>query len=244
MRCYRCIDRWMYDQYQRVASVSPAATANLVAWLPKVRGKVTECPNGINVDAFMSASTSGKRALFSVSESTPVILCVGSLGPAKGHDTLLRAVSLVPDVILALVGEGRLLGQLHDLADMLGVASRVQFLGNRMDVPQLLKAADIYVQPSHWESFSLAALEAMAAGKPVVASNAPGLAQVVGDAGLLSPVGDVRRLAQCIISVLGDPAMSARLGRAAEQRARSFDLDGTLDCYEQLYKNIAGKVAG
>jgi glycosyltransferase involved in cell wall biosynthesis len=237
-RWYRGIDRWMYGQYQRIASISPATTANLVKWLPEVQDKVVECPNGINFDAFASASRSGKEGLFSLPESTIVVLCVASLDVRKGHDTLLRAVSLVPEIALVLVGDGPLSRELHNLADELGIASRVQFLGKRMDVPQLLKAADLYVQPSRVDGFGIAALEAMAAGKPIVASNIPGLADVVGDAGLLFPAGDAGQLAQRITTLLGDAGLRQRLAHSAQQRARTFGLEKTLDCYEQLYQDV------
>jgi glycosyltransferase involved in cell wall biosynthesis len=240
---YKVIDRWMYRQYQRIASISPATTTNLVEWLPDLQGKVVECPNGIDVEAFASASTSGKQALFSLPENTPVILCVASLQFRKGHDTLLRAIRLVPNIVLVCAGDGPLSGELHSLAEELGIASRVRFLGKRMDVPQLLKAADIYVQPSRVDGFCIAALEAMAAGKPVVASNVPGLSDLVGDAGLQFPVGDECQLVKRISTLLGDLALQNRLAHSAQQRARAFGIDKTLDCYERLYREIMEQAA-
>jgi glycosyltransferase involved in cell wall biosynthesis len=100
----------------------------------------------------------------------------------------------------------------------------------------------VYVQPSLWEGFGIAALEAMAAGKPVIASNVPGLAEVIGDAGILFPVGDVGHLAQSITTLLGDANYRQALGEAAQQRSRMFSLDKTLDCYEKLYREVAGNV--
>jgi glycosyltransferase involved in cell wall biosynthesis len=243
-RWYRGIDQWMYGQYQRIASISPATTANLVKWLPEIQDKVVECPNGINFDAFASASTSGKQALFSVPENIPVALCVANLGFQKGHDTLLRAVSLVPSVVLVLAGDGLLSGQLHALANDLGIASRVQFLGKRMDVPQLLKAADLYVQPSRVDGFGIAALEAMAAGMPVIVSDAAGLAQVIGGAGLVFPIGDAEQLAQSITRLLSDASLRERLACSAQQRARRFGLDKTLDSYERLYREVVEQATG
>jgi glycosyltransferase involved in cell wall biosynthesis len=237
-RWYSVPDRWMYEQFQRIASISPATTANLVAWLPELKGKVVECPNGIDVETFKSSSTSDKQALFSVPENISVALCVGRFEQIKDHETLLRAVSMIPEIALVLVGDGPLSRELHALADKLGIASRVQFLGKRMDVPQLLKAADLYVQPSRVDGFGIAALEAMAAGKPIVASNVPGLADVVGNAALLFPAGDAGQLAQRITTLLGDADLCQRLAHSAQQRARTFDLEKTLDCYEQLYKDV------
>jgi glycosyltransferase involved in cell wall biosynthesis len=78
----------------------------------------------------------------------------------------------------------------------------------------------------------------MAAGKPIVASNIPGLADVVGDAGLLFPAGDAGQLAQRITTLLGDAGLRQRLAHSAQQRARTFGLEKTLDCYEQLYQDV------
>jgi len=242
VRWFLGIDRWMYGQYQRIASISPATTGSLIEWLPEVKDKVIECPNGINVDAYASAATADKQSLFSLPQSTPVVLCVARLDPKKDHETLLRAVSLVPGVVLVLAGDGQLSEQLHTLAGELGIASRVRFLGKRMDVPRLLKAVDVYVQPSLWEGFGIAALEAMAAGKPVVASNVPGLAEVIGDAGLLFSIGNAGQLAQHISTLLGDANYRQRLGQAAQKRSWMFSLDKTLDCYEKLYREVAGNV--
>jgi glycosyltransferase involved in cell wall biosynthesis len=243
-RCYRLIDRWMYGQYRRVAAVSRATMDNLLTWLPKLRGKVTVCSNGVNVDAFASAATADKQTLFSISADLQVVICVGRLETVKGHETLLHAINLVPDVVLALVGDGRLLRQLGELADKLGILSRVRFLGSRTDVPLLLKAADVYVQPSRWEGYGIAALEAMAARKPVVASDVPGLAEVVGDAGLLFTPGDAGQLAEKIAMLLGDAPLRRRLGDLAHERAIAFGIDNTLDCYDRLYRNVLGENDG
>ncbi len=243
-RWYRLVDRWMYAQYRLIAAVSAAVAANLAGWLPEVRNRIADCPNGIDIEAFSSATTPGKQTLFSISEETPVVMTVGSLEYVKGHETLLRAIRLIPDAVLIVIGDGRLSGKLWELAGGLGIAPRVKFLGKRRDIAQLLKAADVYVQPSRWESFCLAALEAMASGRAVIASDVPGLAQMVCDAGLLFTAGDVDGLAEGIKLLLGNSALRARLGASALKRARQFGLDATLDRYAALYRNALNSDAG
>ena len=137
-----------------------------------------------------------------------------------------------------LVGEGRLTKQLQRRAAELGVASRVHFFGKRRDVPQLLKAADLYVQPSRVEGFGIAALEAMASGLPIIASNVAGLAEVVGENGMLFPAGDHRRLAECLKLLLEDSALRQQLSAAATKRAQMFSVAKTRDCYEALYREV------
>ncbi len=104
------------------------------------------------------------------------------------------APSAQSNVELLLVGDGVKRPDLERLAAELKIVERVRFLGNRSDVPDILAAADIYIQPSRWDGFGIAALEAMAAGLPVVVSNVPGLRDVVGDAGLLFEAGSVSEL--------------------------------------------------
>ncbi len=123
-----------------------------------------------------------------------VLLYVACLEPQRDHANLSRALAQIPDADLVLAGDGSLRAQLEAQAENLGVRSRVHFLGRRMDVAELLKMADIYVHPAAFEGFGIAAAEALTAGKPVVAGDVPGLAQVVGDATILVPPPVIWRL--------------------------------------------------
>jgi glycosyltransferase involved in cell wall biosynthesis len=127
---------------------------------------------------------------------------------------------------------------LEALAASLGIRERVHFLGRRADVPQLLKLADVYVHSSHWEGFGIAAVEAMAAGVPVIASDVPGLGQVVGSAGLLFPAGDAECLAKHIRSLLDSEPLRRRLSQAGKERARSFSIEGSVEAYISLYESV------
>lgn len=239
----RALDRQIYAPYKRIVCISAAVSASLVQWLPQLSDRVTVITNGIDIDAFASAAPLDKAAAFGVPEGTPVVLSVGRLSPIKDHMTMLRAMSLVPELHLAIVGSGSLDAKLRALARDLGVSQRVHFLGRRMDVPQLLRAADIYVQSSLWEGFGIAALEAMASGLPVVASQVPGLADVVADAGLLFPSQNPERLAECLRLLLHDSELRKRLSHAAQERAKQYSIDRTRDCYEQLYREMLAKGA-
>jgi glycosyltransferase involved in cell wall biosynthesis len=139
---------------------------------------------------------------------------------------------------LVLAGDGSLRQQLEAQAETLGVTSRVHFLGRRMDVAELLKMADIYVHPAAFEGFGIAAAEALTAGKPVVASNVPGLAQVVGDAGILVPPGDVETLAAEVRTLINSPDRRQQLSRAAVERGRQFSIETTVAAYIDLYRSV------
>ncbi len=155
----------------------------------------------------------------------PVVLAVGRLAAQKGFGVLLDAAvrlrDLRPEPSLVIVGEGPLEAELRHQATSLGLAAT--FTGQRPDVPALLAAADVFVLPSAWEGQALILQEALHAGVPIVATRVGGNPDLLGeDAALLVPPGDPRALADAVRSVLADPALAARLRRAAQARARAL----------------------
>jgi glycosyltransferase involved in cell wall biosynthesis len=237
-RVYRPMDHWIYAQYCRIACVSDATAEALIEWLPEVAGKARSCPNGIHLKIFTNTPPGSKSALFSLPETCPVILSVGRMVHQKDHGTAIRALSVTPEAHLVLVGVGPELEKHRKLAQKLGVAHRVHFLGPRTDIPQLMKAANIFVQSSRFEGFGIAALEAMASGLPVVASRVPGLAELVGEAGLLFEAGDHHQLARHLNTLLSNEELLTRLAERGKSRATAFSFDKTLDCYETLYRQV------
>jgi glycosyltransferase involved in cell wall biosynthesis len=156
-----------------------------------------------------------------VSPSARVVLTVGRLTPLKGLDYLLNAwqvvASTVPDVTLVIVGNGEREAELKTQAAALGIEGRVVFAGFRTDVPALLARADLFVLSSLWEGLPMAAIEAMAAGCPVVATAVGGVPEVVesGVTGLLAPPQDAAALATMLIRLLSDHELSGALACAA-----------------------------
>jgi glycosyltransferase involved in cell wall biosynthesis len=159
-------------------------------------------------------------------DDAAVLLCiVARINEWKGHDLLLRAFAIaieqVPDAILLVVGQDD--GQratLEQLANSLGITSRVRFTGFRADAHRFVAACDVFVMPSVEEPFGLVFLEAMALGRPVVATNDGGTPEVVVDGvtGLLSAQGDVDALADHLVRLAADPTLRARLGAAGVAR--------------------------
>jgi glycosyltransferase involved in cell wall biosynthesis len=151
----------------------------------------------------------------------PLVLALGRLHPNKGFDLLLAAVAETRDVRLAIAGDGPLRGSLERLAAALGIAGRVDFLGWREDVPELLAGADLLVCPSLHEPLGNVVIEAWSAGLPVVATRSAGPAALIEDeaTGLLVPLpsepgGGPQALAMAIERLCRDPALRARLGAA------------------------------
>ncbi len=231
------LERWMYNQYTAVACASEAIATSLRKWVPRIESKITVIHNGIDVRKFERAEPVSRKAV-GISNGNSVLLYVASLQPRKDHINLLHAMTQIRDADLVLVGDGILRPQLEGLAETLGIAQRVHFLGRRSDVAELLKMADIYVHPPAFEGFGIAAAEALCAGKPVVASNVPGLAQVVGDAGILVPPNDSATLAREVSKLLSSPDRRLQLSRAAVERGRQFSIEKTVAAYIDLYNSV------
>lgn len=234
---FRPVENWTYARYAAIACASDAIAASLRAWVPGADTKIVVIPNGIDVQAFASAAAVPRSSL-GINNGNQVLLYVARLEPNKEHATLIRALTQVPNADLVLAGDGILRGQLEAQARSLGVAERVRFLGRRNDIAALLKTADIYVHPSAFEGFGIAAAEAMASGKPIVASNVPGLADVVGDAGILVPPRDPATLAREIRNLINSPEKRAELSLAAVERGRHFSIEKTVAAYINLYQSL------
>jgi glycosyltransferase involved in cell wall biosynthesis len=184
-------------------------------------------PNGIDAEEFQAgarARTATQVAL-GLPASTPVVITSARLVREKGIETLLRAfarVTVSPPPILLVAGDGPVRPALEVLARELSVGSRVRFLGWRSDIAALLGVADVFVLPTMADAFPNAILEAMAAGRPVVASRIECLQEVVvdGQTGLLVPPADAEALAEALSSVLRNPERGREMGLAGMRRAQ------------------------
>jgi glycosyltransferase involved in cell wall biosynthesis len=162
------------------------------------------------------------RAEFGARSGQALVLAVGRLAAQKGFGLLLDAAArwgdIEPGPLLVIAGDGPLAAELQSRAASLGLT--VRFAGQRADVPALLAAADVFVLPSVWEGQPLILQEALRAGVPIVATCVGGNPGLAGeDAAILVPPGDARRLADAVRTVLGDPALAARLRQAGADRA-------------------------
>jgi glycosyltransferase involved in cell wall biosynthesis len=231
---FRGIDRWSYSRYRRIICNSEATAAGLRDWAPGTASRIVIIPNGVDLRRWGGATRSPATGRLQLTFTA-------RLEPHKHHAMVLRALAQMPDAELRLVGDGPLRPQLQSLAHELGVSDRVSFLGHRDDVPELLRATDVYVHCAHLEGFGLAALEAMASGVPVVATRNPGMADVVGDAGLLVDPGDVKGLVAALEQLRASPAERQRLGAAGQERAQRFSIEATADAHLRLYKELLGQ---
>jgi glycosyltransferase involved in cell wall biosynthesis len=148
----------------------------------------------------------GENPELPVPDGAPLLLCVARLAPQKGVDTAIRALPSIPGASLLVLGEGPERARLEALARELGVADRVLMPGRVGDVASLYRRCNVVVHPARWEGFGLAMLEAMLAGKPVVAADAGSAPELVADGrtGLLFPPDDAEALARDVATVLAD----------------------------------------
>jgi glycosyltransferase involved in cell wall biosynthesis len=174
------------------------------------------------------------------------LLSVGRLVPVKCHKTLFRSfASLIeefPEASLILVGAGPLREELHTVARELGIIDDVHFTGqiSRERVYAEFAKTDVFVLTSRAEGFCVAAVEAMAAGLPVVVSDIEVLHEVVGDPGVFADPNSPEDFADAISDLLQQPERRERLGQEAKERARSkFSLERTAQGYFNLYKQEA-----
>jgi len=232
---YRPLERWMFHRYSNVICISEAAKESMQKIAGKKKPKATVIPNGINIDVYKNAEPIDK-ATINTNQDSKVLLMVGRYSYQKDQATIIRAMKHIPEnVELWLAGYGETRHRLETLIKELSLEKRVHLLGMRTDIPQLLKASDIVVQSSHIEGFGLAAIEAMAAGKPVIASNVDGLAKVVEGVGLLFEHEDKNQLANLINRLLTDQELYHSLVEKGNVHATKFGIDRMVDDYANQY---------
>lgn len=237
---YVPIDRFMYRRYSHVICISDKTEENLRNHIGDVGVDISTIHNGVNTLKYMAAlpNESLKR------DTRKTILCmVAGFRPQKDQDTIIRSFRYLDKnkYELWLVGDGERRNELQSLVDSEGVTDSVVFWGIRTDIPEILKTSDIIIMSSHYEGFGLAAVEGMAAGKPVIASDVDGLSQVVDKAGLVFPKGNSKALASCVEYISSNQIVYADYANKSVERAKTFDISYMVNEYIEIYKKICRK---
>lgn len=197
--------------------------------------------NGVDIDEFRPGTAD--RMKLGLPPDVPLALFVGDIRtPRKNLDSVLNALATVPALHLAVVGstEGSIYPQ---MASSLGLAPRVHFLGFREDVPDLMRAADLFVFPSRYEACSLVLLEALASGLPVVTARTAGGAELITEScgRVLSDPNDVQALADTIKSLAQKPDLLQDMSRSARRLAEQHTWSTMANQYLALLGRIAAK---
>jgi glycosyltransferase involved in cell wall biosynthesis len=241
-------ERVINPRVDRVVAVSPTIAESTRRERGLCADRVLTIENGVDLAALEPALQlrDETRREWGLAPEDRAVGTIGHLSPIKGHADFLHAAALVAAADrrarFFVVGDGILRPSLEALARTLGIADRVVFTGAREDVPRLLAMLDVFVLPSHAEGMSNALLEAMALGRPVVATAVGGNPDVVRDGatGLLVPPRQPRALAAALAELLVEPARAAALGTAARCWVRQeASLERMLRRYEALYLGLA-----
>ncbi len=237
---FKQLDRLVYSQYQKIVGITPQVLQNLKSHLRNSsENKFAMVSNGLNLKQIHNARAYEKTDFFE-GKDVKIIIQVARFYEPKDHKTLIKALALLPENIkLLLVGDGSLKSESETLVNALNLNERVQFLGVRTDVVQLLKTSDVIVLSSKHEGLSLSCIEGMASGKPFVASDVPGLREVVQNAGVLFPFGDEKTLANSIAKLLGDAKYYQEIVTKCRAKSEEYDIYKMVEEYIFVYQNLA-----
>lgn len=247
-KTYRFI--WAMNDF--VIPVSKDTQKHLTEFNRIAKSKMRVIYNGVNLNRYSSSMNDEQKRKIKKGIGLPkdafLILNVGRLSREKDQETLLKAFRKLrkkkADVYLAIVGDGVLREKLESIAKDFEIAERVCFLGFRNDVNDLVGACDVYVSSSYREGLSLAILEAMACGKPVIATKIGGTAEAVldGKTGYLVPCGFPERIETAIMKIFINRKILAELGVNARKRAEElFSLKTMVQCYQDLYHEVLNR---
>jgi glycosyltransferase involved in cell wall biosynthesis len=201
--------------------------------------------NGIELDEFRRQIDAQRmRSELGLEPDSKLVGMIGRLDEQKNPLELIRTAAIVvgayPGVQFLIVGDGPLRPDCERLIASLGLHKRVLLLGYRSDVPNILSILDLTVMSSLWEGLPIAFLEAMAAGKPIVANDVDGARDVVadGETGYLVPPHQLSEMAERILTLLNDEARCRDMGLNGQARSRSFSIEKMLRSLESLYREL------
>lgn len=255
-------EREVLRRADRIVAATPAEYAQ-IQWLYGAdMQNVVVIPPGVDLSRFYPIPADEAKEFIGVQPCDRMILFVGRIEPLKGIDTLIQAIALMRQtsqmpVCLTVIGGDPDAGPESGSAEMarlqamcrqFGVADLVTFLGKRSQdtLPYYYSAAEVVVVPSHYESFGMVALEAMACGTPVVASQVGGLAFLVQDGitGFTVPVDDPQALCEDLAALIEDPELRREMGRKAAEFAREYGWEKIAARIVELYEEVLGRRDG
>lgn len=233
---WKIFDSAVYACYSSVICCADMAKASLCRHLGDWK-RICSISNGVDTKSVFEATISSRED-FGICEDVFLMGQVARFVLPKDQEAVVRSLPLLPKNIHAVfIGDGERRENCERLAEELGVRERTHFLGIRSDVSGLLKMSNLVICSSAYEGLSLASVEGLASGKPVVASDVPGLAEVVGGAGILFPKGDEKALAEIILKLASDKEFYEKTATACSRRAQDYDIRKTAEAYLAVYEN-------
>lgn len=228
---YNPLRRWMYKRFDKIICVSTEISNFLKKHVQSLDNKCVVIANGIDLEKYTTSEV--------IEKSTLHAICTARLVKQKDLTTAIKAIKQCKNHIhLSIIGDGKQRNKLTKLITHLGLKNQISLLGWRDDIAKQLKSADIYIQSSLWEGCSIAILEAMATGLPLIVSEAPGILELVGNAALTFPVGDASALAKLLDDISQNFKLLSTLAQSSLDRAQNFSLDITWEKHAQLYEYL------
>ena len=252
-RTFLVIERWLARHTDRLLAVSDTVRLELLSFGIGTAEQVVTLPLGLDLGRFLNCeSLRGRvRAELGLDPETPLAGIVARLVPIKAHEIFLDAAARVarevPRSQFLVVGDGERRAELEAYARRVGLAGRVRFLGWRSDLEGIYADLDVAVLTSRNEGSPVSLIEAMAAGRAVVATRVGGVPDLVDDGvtGVLVPSGDAASLAQAIAVLLADPERRRTLGQAGRKRAYpAFSADRLVSDMDKLYTGLVAEKLG
>ena len=245
--CNKAVNQFVYRLADRVIVVSQEIKEEVQKRFGIKDTKLVFLKNGIVCDEDALRPLDLQRE-FPTSANKLKLIAVGRLVPLKNFDILVRTIAEVinqgqNDLLVLIAGEGEDRMRLEKLIRDLGIESYVKLLGLRHDVMGLMQACDLFVMPSRYEGLSLAMIEAMACGLPIIASDVRGLNDYITNEqnGLLFPVGDYKALAERILQLANNRKLRSKLSQGArESFEKEYDMRKNIRSIDMLFKKYAG----
>jgi len=236
------ITSFMVDHY---ITVSESVKRHIIDKSRISNEKISVIYNGVNIKSQDNAYEQNAKIPFKIENEDRILMTVGRLHEQKGHCYLIQAVSEVrkefPKVKLLITGEGEEENNLKKLVKSLDLTNEVIFAGLSSDIEGIFPMAELFILPSLWEGLPNALLEAMAAGKPVVATKVGGIPEIVvhGETGILIPPRNPHALAIAIVDLLQDRLKAKDMGEAGRIRAgKRFSIYKMIEKTENLYQEL------
>ena len=249
-RLFILLERWTAKVTTAIVTLTPQEKEDHIRFRIGPEEKITVIHSGVDLQTFQADlyQPSETKVLLGIPPEMTVVGTVGRLTLVKGQEVLIRAASELirrgEKIFLVLLGDGELRRDLEELSLRLDIAEFVRFLGWQPDVARVMAAFDIFCLPSRNEGMGKVLVEAMAMGKPIIASSVGGIPDIVrsGENGILVPVGDAAAWAEAIIRLCRDSEKRRRMGDAGMQMAPRYNSEEMIKRIDRMYGKLLNKI--
>ena len=239
--------RITYNSLAKLIVVNSFSTKNTLLksapWLMDEKIKVVY--HGIDSEKYTERNTTDLRSQLGLSQADLIIGFVGRLSVQKGIKYMLDAFRLIAEkyknVHLVIAGSGELEGMIKEVVTKFNLENRIHLLGFRKDIPNLMMTFDIFLLPSLWEGFGIVLIEAMAAGKPVVATSTSSIPEIVEDgrSGILVPPENAEAISDALIKLISEPELRTKFGKEGQKIVREkFTTERMIKDYEKIFQSL------